>query len=422
MRRPKEGLEMKRTVSTTTNRLLFFDIVRNLAMLSVVLFHAAGAYSTVTPYWPVHDGSSVIADGIRELFEVFMMPVFFFLAGYFTLPSLNRQGILRFLTGKFKRLGVPWLLALFVIIPMTLHFTRVQANPNLVHQLFWQYWLIYLANFGTFRVGLLSVDKTNQMHFWFLSLLLTFFLVFVLFYVVRGKLPTSSNSLTVREPGSKKSILKVLLLAGVLVSAGYFAVTSMIPDMSWVTVDLLWQFQPGGLILYIVCFALGVFAYSRQWFVGNHFPDRFSILVPIGLLLMAAFFLVGRNVFAHPSDSNLLTPGLLLVFSVVRTFLCLAFLVVFVAYARTYWNRPSVFNQKLAANSYNIYLVHLFFIYPFQNMLMIWPGGPAIAKVVIVFLLVLPISYGISRLIDRFPRGFMIFLLSLFILAIVATH
>jgi len=396
-------------------------MVRNLAMLSVVLYHAAGAYSTVTPYWPVHDGSSVIADGIRELFEVFMMPVFFFLAGYFTLPSLNRQGTLRFLTGKFRRLGVPWLLALFVIIPMTLHFTRVKANPNLVHQPFWQYWLTYLADFGTFRIGLLSVDKTNQMHFWFLSLLLTFFLVFVLFYVVRGKLPASSNSLTVREPGAKKSILKVLLLAGVLVSVGYFVVIFMISDMSWVTIDLLWQFQPGGLILYIACFALGVSAYSRQWFVGNQFPDHLSILVPIGLSLTAAFFLVGQDVFAHPLDSNLLSIGLLLAFSVIRTFLCLTFLVVFVAYARTYWNRPSVFNQKLAENSYNIYLVHLFFIVPFQNMLMIWPGGPPMAKSAIVFLLVLPISYGLSRLIERFPRGFVAGFIVLFILVAIVT-
>ncbi|MGD0918555.1 MAG: acyltransferase family protein [Thermodesulfobacteriota bacterium] len=414
--------EMNRIERPNANHMFFFDMVRNLAMLSVVLFHAAGAYSTVTPYWPVHDGSSVIADGIRELFEVFMMPIFFFLAGYFALPSLYKQGTRRFLIGKFRRLGVPWLLALFVIIPMTLYFTRVKANPNLVHQSFWQYWMTYLSDFGTFRIGLPSVDKTNQMHFWFLSLLLTFFLVFVLFYVVRGKLPASSNSLTVREPGSKKSILKVLLLAGLLVSADYFVVTLMTPNMSWVTVDLLWQFEPGGLVLYIVCFALGGFAYSRQWFVGDRFPDHLSILVPIGLLLTAAFFLVGRDVFAHPSDSNLLPLGLLLAFAVVRTLLCLTFLVVFVAYARTYWNRPSVFNQKLAANSYNIYLVHLFFVIPFQEMLMIWPGGPAMAKMAIVFLLVLPISYGISRLIDRFPRVFVAGFIVLFILVAIVTR
>jgi glucan biosynthesis protein C len=423
MRRPKEGLEMKRTASTTTNRLLFFDIVRNLAMLSVVLYHVAGAYSTVAPYWPVHDGSSIVADGIRELFDVFMMPVFFFLAGYFTLPSLYRQGLWRFLTGKFRRLGVPWLLALFVIIPMSLHFTRVKANPDLVHQPFWQYWMTYVADFGTFRIGLLSVDKTNQMHFWFLSLLLTFFTAFCLFYALRGRVPKPfSGASLINEPVSKKSILRVFLLAALTASVGYFAVTLMTPDISWVTVDLLWQFQPGGLVLYIACFALGTFAYSRQWFAGDGLPDRLSILVPIGLLLTVAFFLIGRDIFAHPLDSNLLPLGLLLAFSVVRTFLCLAILVLFIAYARTYWNRLSAFNQRLAANSYNIYLVHLFFVVPFQNMLMIWPGGLPMAKAAIVFLLVLLISYGISRLIDRFTRGFVIFLLGLFILAILATQ
>jgi hypothetical protein len=405
----------------TANHMLFFDRVRNLAMLSVVLYHAAGAYSTVAPYWPVHEESSIVADGIRELFDVFMMPVFFFLAGYFTLPSLHRQGTLRFLTGKFRRLGVPWLLALFFIIPMSLHFTRVKAIPDLVHPPFCQSWMKYLAGLGTFRIGLLSMDKTNQMHFWFLSLLLTFFLVFIFFYVVRGKLLTSSNSPTVREPASKKSIFKILLLTALTASAGYFAVTLRIPDMSWVTVDLLWQFQPGGLVLYIACFALGVSAYSRQWFAGDRFPGRLPILVPFGLILTAGFFFVGRDVFTHPLDSNLLPFGLLLAFSVVRTFLCLVFLVVFIAYARAYWNRPSVFHQKLAANSYNIYLVHLFFVVPFQNMLMIWPGGPPVAKAAIVFLLVLPISYGISRLIKRFPQLFVAALLLLFLLiAIVA--
>jgi hypothetical protein len=421
MRRPKEGLEMERTVSKTTNRLLFFDMVRNLAMLSVVLYHAAGAYSTVASYWPVHDGSSIIADGIRELFDVFMMPIFFFLAGYFTFPSLNRQGTLKFLTGKLKRLGVPWLLALFVIIPMSLYFTRVKANPDFLHQPFWQYWMTYLADFGTFRISLLSVDKTNQMHFWFLSLLLSFFTTFGFFHAVRSITPKPSSGVSPNnEPASKKSILKVLLLAGLLGSACYFVITLITPDMSWVTIDLLWQFQPGSLVLYIMCFALGVSAYSRQWFVGNRFPGRLTIWVPITLLLIVAFFLVGRDVFAHPLDSNFLPLGLLLAFSVIRTFLCLAFLVIIVAYADIYWNRPSASNQKLAANSYNIYLAHLFFIVPFQNMLMIWPGGPAMAKVAIVFLLVLPISYGISRLIDRFPRGIVIGFLILFVLVAIA--
>lgn len=41
--------EMNRIERPNANHMFFFDMVRNLAMLSVVLFHAAGAYSTVTP-------------------------------------------------------------------------------------------------------------------------------------------------------------------------------------------------------------------------------------------------------------------------------------------------------------------------------------------------------------------------------------
>ena len=50
---------MNQTKSTTTNRLRFFDFVRNVAILAVVIFHAVAAYSTVTPHWSSHDGSAL---------------------------------------------------------------------------------------------------------------------------------------------------------------------------------------------------------------------------------------------------------------------------------------------------------------------------------------------------------------------------
>ncbi len=414
--------DMNRIESPTTNHLLFFDTVRNLAMLSVVFYHAVAAYSTVTPHWSVHDGSSVIADGIRELFDVFMMPAFFFLAGYFALPSLYRQGVWNFLTGKFKRIGVPWLLAIFIIIPISIYFTGMKYNPNLARQSFWQYWLTYLSDFGTLRIGLLGMDRTNQMHFWFLPLLLAFFLVFVLFHVIKERVDGPSGGFGSREPAPPGSIPWALLITATLTSLASFVVILLTPYLSWLTVDLLLQFQPINLALYIASFYLGVFAYSRRWFAGNEFPYRLSLWIPVGMLLTLGFFLVGRDVFIHHQDSHRLSPGLLLAFSSIRSSLCLALLVIIIAYALKFWNRPSPLNQKLSANSYNIYLVHIFFVVFLQDVLMIWPGGPPMAKAAIVFLLVLPISYGVSRLIDRFPGGFVIGFLILFVLVAIAVR
>lgn len=414
--------EAKRLERSADQHVLFFDTVRNLAMLSVVFYHAVAAYSTVTPHWSVHDGSSAIADMIRELFDVYMMPAFFFLAGYFTLPSLYRQGVWKFLTGKFKRIGVPWVLAIFIIIPISIYFTRVKYNPNFARPSFWHYWMTYLSDFGALRIGILGMDRTNQMHFWFLSLLLAFFLVFVLFHVIKEKVGGSSGEFGIREPASYGSILWALLITAALTSMASFIVILLTPYLSWLTVDLLLQFQPINLALYIASFYLGVFAYSRRWFTGNEFPQHLSLWIPVGILLTLGFFLVGRDIFIHHQDSHLLSPGLLFGFSAIRSSLCLALLVIFIAYARKFWNRPSPLNHKLSENSYNIYLVHIFFVVFLQDVLMIWPGGPPMVKAAIIFLLVLLISYGISRLIDRFPRVFVAGFIVLFILLAIVVR
>jgi hypothetical protein len=201
----------------------------------------------------------------------------------------------------------------------------------------------------------------SQMHFWFLSLLITFFIALGLFEALRNKGMGPSDSPLIKSPASNKSILKAFLAVAVLTSLGYYIVILFTPDMPWITIALLWQFQPGSLVSFIACFTLGLFAYSRQWFGGNEFPRRLFIWVPIGVLLTVGFFIIGHDVFAHALTSHQLPPGHLLAFSFIRTLLCLVFLVIFIAYARKYWNHLSRSNQNLAANSYNIYLSHIFF-------------------------------------------------------------
>lgn len=396
-------------------------MVRNVAMLSVVLFHAVAAYSTVTPHWAVHDGPSITADIVREVFDVFMMPLFFFVAGYFTLPSLLRKGVWQFLRGKLKRLGIPWLLAILVVVPILRYLAPMKAEESQSRQPFWEYWITYMKSFGTFQIGLLTPERMSQMHFWFLSLLLGFFIAFAFLYGVKNRWLENATRSFRSEPARMRSIFKVLLAVGVLTSGAYFIVSLSMPDMSWVTIDLLLQFQPTHLVLYIATFALGILAYSRQWFVGDEFPRQLSVWIPVSLLLTLVFLMIGEGIFSRSPTSHQLSAVLLVFFSLVRSFLCLAMLVMFTALALRYWNRSSPYNRSLAANAYNIYLVHLVFVISFQNILMAWPGGPPMIKAGIVFLFALLISYGISRLIDRFPRAFVILLLGLFALISVAT-
>jgi glucans biosynthesis protein C len=419
-RRMQIKREMTVAASQGTNRLLFFDPLRNFAMLSVILYHAVAAYSTVTPHWAVHDGTSVIADGIRHLYDVFMMPIFFFVSGYFAVPSLATQGTWRFLGRKFRRIGTPWLVAVFIIVPLMRFLDYVKAASGGPSESFAQYWITYLKGIGTFQVALWTPERVSQMHFWFLSLLLLFFIGFVAIYRImngRGERPECGRSM--KPPASHGSILVSLFSATIVTALAYFSVILVVPDMSWATIDLLLQFQPAGLVVYVASFAVGCLAYTRQWFANKDFLRRFSVWFPLVVLLTAGFFIIGHDVFAHPLTSQELAPGLLLAFSFTRTVLCLAILMALIAYVRSRKGQPSALTWRLADSSYYIYLVHIFFVVFVQHVLMIWPAGPPMAKVGITFFVVLPISYGISRLMACFPRAFVAGFVALFVVVIL---
>ena len=85
------------------NHVAFFDNIRNIAMTCVVLYHSVTAYSNVTPQFFFHDTSpSLFADYVRWLGDVFMMPVFFFVAGYFSVSSLRTKSTWHFIKNKLK--------------------------------------------------------------------------------------------------------------------------------------------------------------------------------------------------------------------------------------------------------------------------------------------------------------------------------
>jgi hypothetical protein len=281
---------------------------------------------------------------------------------------------------------------------------------------FWHYFATeYLASFGTIRLGMMPAGQITQMHFWYVSLLIAFFVVFGILYRLTSHKDAVTE--TTSQPATSAAIMRDLIVFSVLSTVLSFSAMLVFPDMSWITIDLLLQFQPTKACVYALIFGLGVYAYSRQWFSNANFFSRPAIWAVISVALAAVYLFCGQQIFKHIIDSQMLFPSLLLSFTAIRSFLCTAVLIMLVSFTFKYMNRPDAFTRRLASNSFNIYLVHFFFIIFLQNVLMIWGDGPVPAKIAILLLITLPASYGISRLINRFPRGFAGILAGLFILA-----
>ncbi len=393
-----------------TERVAFLDNIRLLMIVLVVMHHAAAAYAAIAPHWMIHDTTTLVADIIRQLLDVFMMPVLFFIAGYLILPSLRKkESVAAFLKDKARRLLVPWALAVLIILPLLLYDQPVKPVAP-----FRSYWLWYLGSFEVrLRPTQIPAGPTTQAIYWYLSLLFAFFVVAALVYALarRGRALVAAT----RAVDSPRVVLLALGAFGLLTSIGHFLLLLLVPDSSWFTLHMLLEFQVTRLVPYAGCFALGIYAQSRGWLAGGKPLGSLALWAGLSAVLTAAYLVLGWPLLAD-TGAAILPAGLLLAYAFIRSFLVVSLLVLILSWGARYWNGPSGLNRQLAAMSYNIYLVHLFVVVALQMALLGWEGGPALGKLAIVGAAGLVVSYALSRwVLARHSRIVVVGLLALFV-------
>lgn len=115
---------------------LALNNLRGIVILVVLAFHSVLAYLGSLPqHAHVFDAppyawrAFAIIDTHRwfgfDLFcawqDVYLMALMFFLSALFTWPSLKRRHSGNFLRGRFQRLGVPYLVGVFIVMPVAIY-------------------------------------------------------------------------------------------------------------------------------------------------------------------------------------------------------------------------------------------------------------------------------------------------------------
>jgi hypothetical protein len=408
---------MKKNTQTLPNRLLFFDNLRTLMVLLVLVFHSAASYGAMIAFWPYHDPNPTeLVDLTMLLLDVFMMSVLFFIAGYFALPSLQKKGGRGFVTDKLKRLGIPWLVVTILVLPALdyVHYYTRSTGAGIPPRSYGAHWWLGMQKIAEFYTGRLRMsrylDVTEQFYqryMWFLSLLLLFFLVFWLLYAAREMWRRTRGSPSGQKTAADGSVYPALAVAGLLNVVLFALVRFLLSspgnpfDMVWCSLGNLVQFEAAKLAFYAPYFGLGVYACSRKWFTGGRDLGR---PWPWGLacfLLLIVNMLVGRGITRTAEPSLALQVALAVLYP-LWTF---SFLGAFTAFASRHWNRATPLEKELAANSYNMYLVHNVFAMTLPLLLSTWMEGPVLIEFGIVALATLLLSYAASRyVIGPFPR------------------
>ncbi len=110
---------------TAKPRLYFIDNLRWLMIIFVVLMHVNVTYSMLGGWYYIEkaklDVFQTIYFGIYGSFtQAYFMGFLFFIAGYFVPGSFDRKGFGTFSKERLIRLGIPTLLYMLVIHPLTI--------------------------------------------------------------------------------------------------------------------------------------------------------------------------------------------------------------------------------------------------------------------------------------------------------------
>ncbi len=145
-------------------RILYFDNLRAILMLLVVVSHAASVFS-VNEYWRVLRSlqTTYFADFLFLATQSFKMPAFFIISGYLAMHSLLKYNTKEFLKKRFIRIGVP-------LIFVALTFNSLQ-----------EYLLIKFNYINDFNLKEYILGGHWKHHLWFLINLLFYFLFLALF-------------------------------------------------------------------------------------------------------------------------------------------------------------------------------------------------------------------------------------------------
>src|SRR5271168_2413970 len=125
-------------VTAAPVRIAAFDRARTFIVMLVLLHHSVVNYT----YFGSGDRMRWLGFDLIVLFnDSFFMACMFFISGLFVRNSLARKGPMVFLGGRAWRLGIPFLISVFVLMPIAYYPTFLRYHlPGTTDFIFLHFW------------------------------------------------------------------------------------------------------------------------------------------------------------------------------------------------------------------------------------------------------------------------------------------
>jgi fucose 4-O-acetylase-like acetyltransferase len=312
-------------------------------IILVVSMHAAVTYSQLGSWYFVEEPKPgrvvlVVFAAYQMFLQAFFMGLLFLIAGYFVPGAFDRKGLGHFLRDRSVRLGIPSLIYMVAIQPLTVYWLLRRfadhSRPPLT-----QAYIPYLVS-GRFLGG------SGPM--WFAVALLMFSLVYGVCRSVHRKAPQACPEAALP---TNAQVVGLVLAIGV----STFLVRTVQPMGTNILNMQLCFFSQ-----YILLFSLGICAWRRNWLI--RIPYRFGVrwltlVLPVGSLTWLGIIIAALITHTEAKLSGGWTwqsAALCFWESFFCVGICLGLIVLF----RDKFNRQGKIARWLSDNAFSVYVFH----------------------------------------------------------------
>ncbi|MCF6243901.1 MAG: acyltransferase family protein [Sulfurovum sp.] len=341
-----------------TNRIVYFDNIRTVLMLAIVLLHVSCVFAT-KGYWTViRSPDTTWLANISFIFsESFAVAGFFVISGYFAMITLEKYPSKVFLKKRFIRIGIPLII------------TAITLNSI-------QEWILVKSGWvETFDLYKYIMQGEWKHHLWFLINLIIYGVFIAIF---------------------KKYIFDLdSKLAKKLTNVSGVAILFILPLLTVIALIIGKIFRFDGVVnssdflMYLPFFLLGILVKNNQSILNKF--EKISLKVSLPIIIFGSVLV---DIFREESLNIVALTLMIYVNFLVKWFA----VALFFKFSRNYLVKRNYFSIVNGNASYIIYLVHHLWIVVYAIILMHYGIG-GISGFISLFLLTIVTSLMMYKVI-----------------------
>jgi len=401
--------------SVSENRIIPMDRLRLFLVVAVVFMHAAVAYTNIPVLTVLDPQKNAALDIFLLLMDGILMPLLYFIAGYFAYISMKKRSRREFIVSKFRRVGLPFVAIGIFLAPYITYAGVRNYFPDPIG--FFNFWIFQMKTAVQPEFVLISDMETatkhwmdySPWHLWFVILLLIFYLLYAGWDILRERI-TGRNAMN--KSVNRTGVLTSLAVASAVMILLYTAVALFVPEWVWTQTSII-HLQPSRIPIYTGIFILGIYAGSGNWFIDKEIPGTIWIWGTASVIFSIA--IIPCMSLVLKSWGQIMPWQFSLLHGFIRTGMALTMLVFLIKLFNSRSAQKSILD-RMSGVSYEIYILHLPLVVAVGELFTM-VTMPALLKFFLAGIIITCICWALGRfLVKPYPKIAVLIIISVFLI------